>query len=192
MFKSVSVDSVRSILDCDFSTGKLIWMYRDRNMFTNDRSFNSWNTKYCGKDAFTCTGSHGYKVGGIFGTVYKAHRVIWAMHSGFWPNELIDHINGNKIDNRINNLREAAYLGNAQNNIGRKGVSSFKGVSWHKRILKWRAQIRSDGKTFHLGYYDCEIDAHKSYREASLRLHGEFSNFGLTTTNKTISALEKP
>lgn len=184
MLKSISVDTVRSILSCDFSSGKLTWLYRDRNMFTSDRVFNSWNTKYCGKEAFTHTGSHGYKLGGMFGTVYKAHRVIWSMYTGYWPKELIDHINGNKIDNRIENLRESGYLGNAQNNMGRERVSIFKGVSWHKRVLKWQAQIRSNNKTVYLGYYDSEIEAHRAYCRASEELHGEFSNFGTPCLTK--------
>ena len=56
MLNSISVDTVRSILFCDFSSGSLTWLYRDRSMFATDRAFKSWNANYCGKDAFTATG----------------------------------------------------------------------------------------------------------------------------------------
>ena len=111
---------------------------------------------------------------------YRAHRVAWYLHNGEDPKALqIDHINGDRSDNRISNLRLATPTQNARNMRKRKGTTSiYKGVHWYERKGKWRAQIRANGKENHLGYFATELDAHLAYCAAAARLHGEFANFG--------------
>lgn len=108
--------------------------------------------------------------------LYKAHRVIWLMHYGKWPENEIDHINGVKHDNRIENLREATA---SQNAINRKlradNTSGAKGVSWHKRHCKWQVRIGLLNKRVHLGYFESEIEALNAYQKASKTLHGDFA-----------------
>lgn len=165
--KSVDVSKVREILSCDFSSGIMTWKYRGQHFFKTERDCNSWNAKYSGRTAFSHIGTHGYRVGGIFGTVYKAHRVVWALYNNEWPDGLIDHINGDRLDNRISNLRVADLSGNARNSNGRSQSKNLKGVTWHKRVGRWQAQIGVNGKRVYLGYYDNEIDAHIAYCNAA-------------------------
>lgn len=76
------------------------------------------------------------------------------MTTGDWPTDQIDHINGDKGDNRIANLREATNAENNRNTgAGQANTSGFKGVCWDKAKGKWRAQIEIDGRGAHLGYF---------------------------------------
>lgn len=86
---------------------------------------------------------------------------------------VIDHINGNALDNRSQNLRPATAKQNAINRDYRGGLSKYRGVS--RAGKKWRALITSEGKQIMLGRFETEIDAALAYDEASVRLHGEFS-----------------
>jgi hypothetical protein len=113
-------------------------------------------------------------------TTYRAHRVAWYLHykedaakSG------IDHINGERSDNRIENLRLATPGENAKNMRKREGTTSkYKGASWHKATGKWQAQIKVDGSNIYLGYFDNDWDAHLAYCKAAAEHHGDFANFG--------------
>jgi len=104
---------------------------------------------------------------------YQAHRLAWLYVHGEWPNDGIDHINGDKVDNRISNLRAATHAQNKQNL--RKARSDSKsgllGASWSLALNKWRACIGVDGKKKHLGYFDKAEQAHAVYIEAKRTLH---------------------
>lgn len=102
---------------------------------------------------------------------FYAHRVAWLYVYGQWPVGEIDHINGNKSDNRIENLREANHSVNMQNVLAprRHNKSGFLGVSKHKN--KWRAGVMLNGKRHHVGSYDSPEDAHEAYLEAKRILH---------------------
>lgn len=121
----------------------------------------------------------GYRVGKLKGKGYKEHRLIWLYHYGKWPKECIDHINGVRDDNRIENLREAT---NQQNQFNRKSEkdssSQYKGVSWCKLSKKWRAYYQHKGKLYYLGLYETEIEAAEAYRKATEHLHKEYANYG--------------
>lgn len=91
--------------------------------------------------------------------------------------KIIDHINGNGLDNRKCNLRICERHENALNrkkNIN--NVSGFKGVSWFKHSQKWRAQIQYKKIVYYLGSYENPIDAAKAYNKAAIKFHGEFAN----------------
>jgi hypothetical protein len=102
----IDLDTARKLLRYDSTTGKLFWLNRPRGFFNSDRAFKSWNTKYSGKEALN-TNSNGYKYGPIFKKNYKAHRVVWLLVTGHWPQLEIDHIDGNRSNNRFENLRPA-------------------------------------------------------------------------------------
>jgi hypothetical protein len=92
------------------------------------------------------------------------------------PEELyIDHINGDRLDNRRSNLRICTHAENQRNRKATVGSSKYKGVGFFKRDRKWAARIRFNSKLIHLGYFDNEIDAAKAHDKAARELHGEFA-----------------
>ena len=124
----------------------------------------------------------GYKVVRIDNTLYYSHRLAWFLYYGSWPTNSIDHINGDKSDNSLTNLREATTQENMRNLKKRCGTSSiYKGVTWCKRKKKWKAQIRFEGKNLHLGYFFEEEGAAKHYNEVVYKFHKEFSVFNEVT-----------
>lgn len=110
----------------------------------------------------------------IGGVKYFAHRLAWLITYGYWPPNLIDHINGNCTDNRICNLRLATLAENNRNRKVNKNGCGLKGVYYSKRQCKWVGQIRHEGIKHHLGVFDNPEDAHKAYCIAAKKLHGEF------------------
>lgn len=94
------------------------------------------------------------------------------------PGMMVDHINGNGLDNRRANLRWATKKQNAHNsaNRKRKGTSKFKGVDWDKRRNKWRAQICTDLKNKFLGYFSTEHAAAIAYDLAAMAHYGEYAH----------------
>lgn len=109
------------------------------------------------------------------------HRVILARKLGrdLQSTELVDHANGNPLDNRRANLRLATRSQNMMNrskNINNQ--SGFKGVIFHKESGKWRAVINANKKRHRLGLFDTPEEAHAAYCKAAEFLHGEFANFG--------------
>ena len=120
----------------------------------------------------------GYSRGMLKGKSYLEHRLIWLYHSGIWPKEHIDHINGIKDDNRIENLRECTAQQNQFNKKSWGKTSSHKGVSWHKQRKKWVAQYWYKSKIYYLGRYETEEEAAEAYRKATEHLHKEYANYG--------------
>lgn len=112
----------------------------------------------------------------IHGVKYLAHRLAWLYQCGVWPDGDIDHINGDRCDNRIVNLRRAARSTNIQNLRSAKShnKTGFLGVvldSSRKTARKYAARIVYGGKQHHLGYYNTPEEAHAVYLEAKRRLH---------------------
>lgn len=96
----------------------------------------------------------GYLAGRVFGRTFRAHRVAFAIYHGFWPEGEVDHINRNRSDNRIDNLRSIDKLGNMRNQSKSKNNTSGKtGVYWHNRIGKWQVSVCVNGKNKHIGYF---------------------------------------
>jgi len=110
----------------------------------------------------------GYIMLSIAGKKILAHRVAWLFANGEFAQGNIDHINRNKSDNRISNLRLASPEQNAQNRLkNSKNTSGYKGVTWHKRDKKWQSAITVKGKVIHLGYFANAEDAYLAYVIAS-------------------------
>lgn len=109
----------------------------------------------------------------ISGKTYMVHHICFALFHGKWPSEQVDHINQNKTDNRITNLREASNAENSRNRKRAAGKAGYKGVTLHKG--KYISRIMMDGKVHNLGSFDCPKEAHEAYCKAAEELHGEFS-----------------
>ncbi len=111
----------------------------------------------------------------IAGKVYMAHRLAWLYMTGNFPEDLIDHINLNPLDNRWDNLRAADKRQNAHNcGIRSDNSSGFKGVCWDKRVGKWRADIRLSNTRKHLGMFEDPKAAHDAYVVAAIKYFGEY------------------
>jgi hypothetical protein len=90
---------------------------------------------------------------------------------------VIDHLDGNGLNNQRNNLRICTVSQNSMNrNKTVKNKSGFKGVIWWERNNTWKAEIRHNKNKIYLGYYKNIIDAAKAYNAAALKYHGEFAN----------------
>jgi len=120
----------------------------------------------------------GYVVTKIDGRCYRIHRLIWFIEHGKFPEFEIDHANGDKLDNRIANLREATHAENQRNSgIPRHNTSGYKGV-YRRSSGRFSACIRSRGKSLHLGSFDTKEEAYAAYCAKGLELHGMFFHDG--------------
>ncbi len=163
-------------------TGIFTWLQRGRDTFKSDRGFRRFNSTVAGKMAGHVTKRRGYcEIGiayaGAKCKLYKAHRLAWLYIKGEWPN-LIDHINGDKIDNRIINLRDTDVSGNLKNAktyiTSKTGVP---GVRWRSDVNKWHAVISINRKTKHLGYFESLFDAICARKSAEIK-NGYHPNHG--------------
>lgn len=156
---ALSADLVRELFDYDQSTGLLIRRTRRGSRALTGAPAGSID-------------AHGYRQIQIARRLYKAHRLIWLHVHGEWPNQQIDHVNGDRSDNRIGNLREASNQQNCHNTVRTFGVtaSGFRGVSRHEPGL-WRARISVNGRTKHLGLFSTPQQASAAYLAAKSESH---------------------
>ena len=119
-------------------------------------------------------GSCGRKKIKIDGTFYRTYRLAWLWMTGEWPEDEIDHIDGDPANDRWSNLRQATRSQNLQNaRIGQRNTSGFKGVSPRKN--RWMAQITLHGTAHYLGCFAAPEEAYAAYVAAAERLFGEFA-----------------
>ena len=162
----------------DPESGALTWLARAPADFTSEAACARWNAKHAGKQVTSKL--KGYIVVKISAGGQKAcvggHVLAFAMTTGRWPVDLIDHKDRRPLNNRWLNLREATDAQNRINVGKRNGVtSSFKGVYWSTECQKWGACIDSEKEREYLGLYRSEQEAAAAYNVAARRLHGEFA-----------------
>lgn len=156
----------------DYRDGKLYWKEVPEEYFKTPRAMKNFNARFCGTRAGRV--KEGYRVVGLLGKSLKEHRVIYYMFTGEEP-EYIDHMDGNPLNNRIENLRPATNQQNIANAKMRcDNTSGVKGVSWHKQKQKWRASVRFNGKSIHIGLFDNLQDAKRARELKALELFGNY------------------
>lgn len=171
----ITAEYVRSRLIYDKMNGSFVW--RPKKVL--DPHYDTiWNTRYADTSAGTVN-AHGYLIITLDMNKIAAQRLAWIYCTGKWPLEHLDHIDGNKLNNRLDNLRLASTAQNSWNTGKKKrNTSGIKGVFWDKSRGKWLAAIGYKRKIINLGRYDDKEEAAKAYRDAAKRLHGEYMNLG--------------
>lgn len=164
---------LHQLLHYDPATGDLIWRPRPHEMFSSKHNCGTWHTRYAGKRA-GCIEPGGYRVVSFNTHRYYLHRLVWLYVHGEPVPIQIDHIDRDRANNRIANLRAATPSQNIANSkgygrLGVKGVRSYKG--------SFRAHIRLNGKGMHLGTFPTIEEAAAAYRDAAIRLQGEFARW---------------
>ena len=156
-----SIAALRDALSYDLETGVFTWKIAPKSHRVKQGAVAGGKTQ------------PGYLVISFGGRLYKAHRLAWAFHYGDWPGKIVDHIDGNRLNNRIANLRDVSNSINLQNTRAarKNSLSGFLGVGWNKKSRKWRAQICIDGKAVALGYFDAPEEAHAAYLAAKRKHH---------------------
>lgn len=162
MKKLVSSEYLRSVLAYDESTGDFRW----KDQLPNVKSLVAGHL----------TKKTGYRVIGLDGRLYLAHRLAWLYMHGEFPDKAIDHIDRNRDNNAKANLRLATPSENAANTgLRATNKSGFKGVSWCATTEKWRATITYNGKQKSLGRHLCRESAMAAYQTEALRLHPAYA-----------------
>ncbi|WP_366938191.1 HNH endonuclease signature motif containing protein [uncultured Brevundimonas sp.] len=157
-------ERLREVLRYEPETGDFTWLQPTSR---RDRVGGSAGT----------TNEDGYRRITVDGRRYRAHRLAFMYVHGRWPDDMLDHINGCRADNRLANLREAT---NAQNQAcsraSRSPSSGYRGVDLLPgRERPYRARVRVGGKTRYLGYFATGAEAHAAYLLASGAAFGAFS-----------------
>jgi hypothetical protein len=115
--------------------------------------------------------TRGYWQVRVLGKLYRSHRIIFLWHNGYFPENNIDHIDGNPSNNKIENLREVTQQCNLRNSkVHKNNNSGVTGVIWHKQTEKWYAQIKVNGKNINLGFYSDFISAVKARHTKEIEL----------------------
>jgi hypothetical protein len=154
----LTAEYLRLILHYDQETGIFTWKVGSANQVKVG-------------DVAGCQSGNGYLYISIGSRLHRAHRLAWLYVSGEWPKGQVDHINRNRSDNRISNLREVTNKQNGQNASKRSdNTSGHPGVCWYKRDSKWQAKITHNQKKIHLGYFSILAEA-LSARKAAEKLY---------------------
>jgi hypothetical protein len=129
------------------------------------------------KNIAGCVSSIGYRYVTIDRKRYLAHRLAWFYVTGKWPIAQIDHCNGDGLDNRLSNLREATRAQNGYNRKATNAKSGIRGVRWHPEKHKWQAYIKRPGRQHHIGYYNTSLAAEVARGQAAAIFQGKFASF---------------
>lgn len=157
MSTELTQERVRTLFDYDSESGILL------------RKFKSGKLKPCGHKP---THSVGYGQVNIGEKMHLTHRIIWLWYYGSWPQNEIDHIDRDRMNNRIGNLKSVTRAENNHNKgLSSNNSSGFPGVGWSKRDKKYYAQIWINSKKIHLGYFTAPEEAYLAYQLAKIEHH---------------------
>ena len=157
----VTQAQLKEVLHYDPTTGAFTWLVRR-------------NSRVPAGSIAGGVDSKGYGFITITGTHYRAHRLAWLYTYGTFPVAYIDHVNRDRLDNRLDNLREATGMENAKNTVKyANNTSGFRGVNLHPSG-KWRATGQIAGKQKHLGLFSTPEAASAAYEAFAAQHHGAF------------------
>ena len=155
----VTVDRLKELLSYDSAAGTFTWRV--------SRGGRVRVGSIAGK-----LNKEGYRVIGVDKRHYFAHRLAWLYMYGKFPEGDVDHIDHNRLNNSIANLRVVTRSENQQNRTKQKNnKSGFKGVKWSTCKSKWHAQIAVNGVKKHLGYFESPTSAYAAYQTAAASMH---------------------
>lgn len=177
MAKTLDIAFLHECLEYEAASGLLFWKKRPLEHFASANACGVWNSKHAGAAAGSPNNKRRWATK-INAELYQNHRIAWALYHGVWPDDQIDHINGDSEDNRIVNLRVVTNAEN-QRNARRKAsnTSGVTGVSWHRRGRVWCATIRVGGRQKHVGQF-VDFDKAVVARKAAEREYGYHENHG--------------
>jgi hypothetical protein len=171
--REVSIELLRERFVYDPSTGEIRWKNPDANPA---RSKGALGYLYSG-----------YVHINIGNRILRAHRMVWAMHYGEWPDGMVDHIDRVRTNNRIDNLRIVTTLENKLNS-GSYGAVAAKGVWLEQKNGRYRAAISINGRYKHLGSFDTEDEAAHAYNKMAVLHLGELAVLNPIGADKMIPA----
>ena len=146
--KLPDAEFLRSILDYDAETGELMWRAR-----SDMKKPIKWNSRYAGKRAFTALNQHGYRIGTVNSVTFLAHRVAYKILTGIEPLE-VDHINGDRTDNRAINIRSVSNAENCKNlKVYKTNKTGYPGIRKMGGKCPWAAEIRHNNQLIQLGRF---------------------------------------
>lgn len=175
VFMPLTTEYVRECLDYNPETGAFTWRERPRSHFKSDSAWRGWNLSFPGRHAGTKE-TRGYIQISLNNKRYMAHRLAWLHVHGENPEREVDHKNGVKCDNRIQNLRQATRSQNQANMpANTRNKLGVKGVHWNATISKYQATIQKQGQKIHLGVFDSLSEASEAYKRAAHQNYGEFA-----------------
>lgn len=148
---------------------KKIFLTQDKVAIVDDEDYASLSRRRWRLSTKGYAERTGIKKGETARSTILMHREILKVKSGMW----VDHINGDKLDNRRNNLRLVTPSQNRMNSVGRTNI--LKGVSWNAKKKNWLASIRLEGKTIYLGSFTNQKDAALAYDRAAKKLFGRYA-----------------
>lgn len=148
----MNIEELKEYFKYEPETGKLFWNKRPSNCVVVGAEAGNYNDQ-------------GYMMCRFKGKNLRVHRIVWAITKGEQPSAFIDHINGSRGDNRVENLREVSNAENLQN------MKKAKGCTYIIRLDKWMAQINVNKEHKYLGVFNTEQEAHEAYLKAKKELH---------------------
>lgn len=173
----IGIELLRRLVRDEPWNGHLFWIPRPLDMFPTPRNGRWWNTRFAGQRAGNVN-REGYIKLMIFNHAYSGHRVMWALCWGEWPTMQIDHINGVKTDNHIENLRLVTQSENCRNmKLPSDNTSGHMGVIRSKDKKRWYARIWAEGRSIQLGTFDT-VEAAGKARKSAEALYGFHPNHG--------------
>lgn len=174
----LTAEYVKDAFQYDAQTGLLTWRVRPRSHFRSDRGWRTANSQNAGKVVKSGSSGDGYVRVCLDNKQYLAHRLAWLITHGEWPAGQIDHVNGKRSDNRLENLRDIPGEENQRNmRRFRSNTSGQVGVNFFKPANMWRAYINIEGKRSELGYFK-EFDEAVAARKCAERRFGFHENHG--------------
>jgi hypothetical protein len=158
----MNINELKSLFRYNPDTGEIFWIAKGKGKIKKKAAGSKLHSGYTG----ICIGKKRV----------LAHRIAWALHHDKWPEQFIDHINGEKSDNRIVNLRECTLLQNGKNCKKKSNnTSGHTGVYFDKSTNNWKASIKVNWKNISLGRFANIEDAIKIRKEAEEKYFGEWA-----------------